>query len=439
MGGTQGRRSGLPRKNNKKQRMGEGWVLIILAPEGPGRAPRQQHHLWRRFWQTRAQRSVCTSRRCSQSAPRATELLSPLPTTGSQGPLKYRGSMQNLAVPALWHQGITGGTAQAAGGLSWRSRCCSRARAFSEAQQTHLFERFHFAFTSFSFLLSSSSSCLHPNVQTQLQFSGWLLISHHFICSHAIHDSAGASPPLARPCVQQLHDPFTRGQLPADERESTERAIRGPVRCFWPFSLPLRRPSTKNSVDFCADGECRDDGEIRLTLLLSVAGASDHQISPRQVGRGWRWIPRLVAAPIRPLSPLLMSLIHQPLPEIASSPPPSPTEPRLPPSGHTMETTRALKHAARCCPWLRRPKTGCTQLLRLSIVSAASEAPCDAHRASVVPLLCVWVASGRWNRLRVASHASPHTAEFSATAVWATSGLGGGKNGTRRILALVSH
>lgn len=130
MGGTQGRRSGLPRKNNKKQRMGEGWVLIILAPEGPGRAPRQQHHLWRRFWQTRAQRSVCTSRRCSQSAPRATELLSPLPTTGSQGPLKYRGSMQNLAVPALWHQGITGGTAQAAGGLSWRSRCCSRARAF---------------------------------------------------------------------------------------------------------------------------------------------------------------------------------------------------------------------------------------------------------------------------------------------------------------------
>lgn len=26
----------------RKQRMGEGWVLIILAPEGPGRAPRQQ-------------------------------------------------------------------------------------------------------------------------------------------------------------------------------------------------------------------------------------------------------------------------------------------------------------------------------------------------------------------------------------------------------------
>lgn len=180
-----------------------------------------------------------------------------------------------------------------------------------------------------------------------------------------------------------------------------------------------------------------------MTLLLAVAGASGHQISTRQVGRGWQWSPRLVASrPFAP-SPLLMSLIHQPLPEIASSPPPSPTEPRRPSSGHTKETTRALKHAALYYPWLRSPRTGCTRFLRLSIVSAPSEAPCDAMRcrtvASVAPLPCVWDASGRWNRLRVASHASPHTADFSATAVWARSGLGGGKNGTRRILALVSH
>lgn len=70
----------------RKQRMGKGWVLIILAPEGPGRAPRQQHHLWRRLWQTRAQLSVCTRPQCGQSQARAAVLLSPLPTTAHKAP-----------------------------------------------------------------------------------------------------------------------------------------------------------------------------------------------------------------------------------------------------------------------------------------------------------------------------------------------------------------
>ncbi|PTB44089.1 hypothetical protein M441DRAFT_44189 [Trichoderma asperellum CBS 433.97] len=114
--------------------------------------------------------------------------------------------------------------------------------------------------------------------------------------------------------------------------------------------LSQRRPSAKNSVDFCADGEYRDDGEIRLPLLLSVAGASDHRISPRQVGRGWWWIPR----------------------------------------GHHGNNTSFETRGARL-PLAAKPKDG----LHSSCVSASSQRQArrqsGAHRASVVPLLCVWV------------------------------------------------
>ncbi|GFP54604.1 hypothetical protein TASIC1_0004022800 [Trichoderma asperellum] len=201
-------------------------------------------------------------------------------------------------------------------------------------------------------------------------------------------------------------------------------------------SLSQRRPSAKNSVDFCADGEYRGNS------LASPAVCCWGERPSNQPQAGWTGLvvdPTVGrVAPIRPLSPLLMSPIHQPLPEIASSPPPSPAEPRLPSSGHHGNNTSFETRGARL-PLTAKLKDG----LHSSCVSASSQRQArrqtDAHRASVVPVLCVWVASGRWNRLRVASHASPHTAEFSATAVWATSGLGGGKNGTRRILALVSH
>lgn len=197
--------------------------------------------------------------------------------------------------------GITGGTAQAAGGLSWRSRCCSSARAFPE--QTHLLSAFTLLSLPFSFLLSSTSFCLHPNVQTQLQFSGRLLTCFDFICSHARNPwprrrLTTTRSPMRAAAARPVYE---RGQLLMAERQTAQSEPFGPVRCVWPRSLSQRRPSTRSSVDCCADGECRDAGEIRLTLLLAVAGASDHQISPRQVERGWQWSPRLVAS--RPFAP----------------------------------------------------------------------------------------------------------------------------------------
>ncbi|UKZ86820.1 uncharacterized protein TrAFT101_002644 [Trichoderma asperellum] len=85
-----------------------------------------------------------------------------------------------------------------------------------------------------------------------------------------------------------------------------------------------------------------------------------------------------------------MSPIHQPLPEIASSPPPSPAEPRLPSSGHHGNNTSFETRGARL-PLAAKPKDG----LHSSCVSASSQRQArrqsGAHRASVVPLLCVWV------------------------------------------------
>ncbi|KAL7924692.1 hypothetical protein ACQKWADRAFT_255335 [Trichoderma austrokoningii] len=122
-----------------------------------------------------------------------------------------------------------------------------------------------------------------------------------------------------------------------------------------------------------------------------------------------------------------MSLIHQPFPEIASSPPPSPAEQR-PHHGKTrtsLETRRAL------LPPGREAQDGLFTLLsRLSIVSAASEAPCDAMRCDVLP------ADGTDYESR---RTHGRTQQNFLPAVWARSGLGGGKTGTRRILALVSH
>lgn len=112
-----------------------------------------------------------------------------------------------------------------------------------------------------------------------------------------------------------------------------------------------------------------------------------------------------------------MSLIHQPLPEIASSPPPSPTEPR-PSSGHTMENKTSLETRGALLPLAAKPKDGLLTALasqhRLSGKRSAMRCAamhCDAHRrfclcrAAAVCLGCVWPMEPITSRVaRFAAH-----------------------------------
>lgn len=70
VGGTQGRRSGLPRKNEETADGGGLGTYNSRSgrPRQGCQATRaQQEHLWRRFWQPQAQTSVCTSAERGQS------------------------------------------------------------------------------------------------------------------------------------------------------------------------------------------------------------------------------------------------------------------------------------------------------------------------------------------------------------------------------------
>lgn len=134
----------------------------------------------------------------------------------------------------------------------------------------------------------------------------------------------------------------------------------------------------------------------KFACLSAVCCWGERPSNQPQAGRTGLVVDPTVGrvAPIRPLSPLLMSPIHQPLPEIASSPPPSPAEPRLPSSGRHGNNTSFETRGARL-PLAAKPKDG----LHSSCVSASSQRQARARRMHIVLLSCRYGVS----RLRLAN------------------------------------
>lgn len=148
---------------------------------------------------------------------------------GSQGPLKYRGIMQNLAVPALWHQdngGVTRARQSGQGG-SWRSRCLlpGLLRPSKRTSSNPTTASFHLH-SFFLFLLPSAciSTC---------SFCCWSFVRRPLLYCVCCMQSTGSAGPFAtQPCVQlRCHARCRpRKRLRAYDKKANRL---GPVNLLW--------------------------------------------------------------------------------------------------------------------------------------------------------------------------------------------------------------
>ncbi|KAL6875028.1 hypothetical protein J3F83DRAFT_538328 [Trichoderma novae-zelandiae] len=280
--------------------------------------------------------------------------------------------------------------------------------------------------SSFFLLLPAS---LHLQLQRRCDrlFSSFFLTASS-IASHADHGGSRPRPSTMRAAASLLaaargSRSNARRAVAANRLLSASPAPHTKAALFSFFFSHHRRKQHKqrsHRLGWRILGQLRITGKLACLCFPSFQSCcwgERRSISPKQVGRGWQWIHGWSH---RPFAPPFMSVIHQPLPEIASSPPSHPLNHVLsaatPQQVTAMEQHEPLKQrtAAPLCWRSGGAGSGCvaSQRSKASVLANHKRHPSQRRLMSakqpnerMVPLtLCRWLLEPITRPRRTAAH-----------------------------------